>query len=106
MTHAEFESKLDAHGLDRVTLYRTLDRFADAGLVAKVIGADRVTRFVAVDSGDHLQHAHFSCADCGRLYCLDAKAPRASAVPEGFEVASVSLEYRGRCADCSGALGG
>ena len=100
MTHAEVEQALHAEHLDRVTLYRTLDSFAEAGLIAKMIGADRVARFVVIEAGDHDRHAHFTCLDCGRLYCLQAKAPRPAAVPEGFEVAAVDLNLRGRCAEC------
>ena len=101
LSHADLEVGLASHDFDRVTLYRTLDSFAEAGLLAKSIGTDRVARFVPIAQGDHRRHAHFSCDDCGRLFCLPAKPPRTSQLPAGFEVGSVELNVHGRCADCA-----
>jgi Fur family ferric uptake transcriptional regulator len=106
LTHAEVEQLLGPDAIDRVTLYRTLDSFAEAGLVAKTIGADRVARFVPIAPGDHTRHPHFTCNDCGRLYCLPARAPRGDFVPEGFEVDHVDLNVRGRCPECREAAHG
>lgn len=102
LSHADIEGELRQLRLDRVTLYRTLDSFVEAGLAAKSIGVDRVTRFVTVQAGEHQSHAHFQCDDCGRLYCLSARVPRTAALPQGFEMASAQLTIHGHCADCSG----
>jgi Fe2+ or Zn2+ uptake regulation protein len=91
VSHADVESGLDDQHIDRVTLYRTLDTLADAGLLAKSIGSDRVARFVPIPRGDHR----------GRLYCLPAKPPKPAALPEGFEASNVELNVHGVCADCA-----
>ncbi len=105
MSHAEVEAALP-EPIDRVTLYRTLDSFVDAGWLAKSVGADRQNRFVLRqgEGADHHAHAHFQCDDCGRVYCLDAKAPRRVNVPSGFAVESVDLQLHGHCADCAPAV--
>jgi Fur family ferric uptake transcriptional regulator len=101
VSHADVEAGLASRRIDRVTLYRTLDTLAEAGLLAKSIGSDRVARFVPIARGDHSHHAHFSCDRCGRLYCLPAKPPRPAHLPAGFEASVVELNVHGLCADCS-----
>jgi len=101
VSHADVEAGLAARQIDRVTLYRTLDTLAEAGLLAKSIGSDRVARFVPIARGDHSHHAHFSCDRCGRLYCLPAKPPKPAQLPAGFEASTVELNVHGLCADCA-----
>jgi Fur family ferric uptake transcriptional regulator len=103
LSHADLETGLAAHRLDRVTLYRTLDTLTEAGLLAKSIGSDRVARFVPIARGDHSHHAHFSCDQCGRLYCLPTRPPKSTALPAGFEADVVEVNVHGRCADCASA---
>lgn len=100
MSHADLEQLLP-EAMDRVTLYRTLDRLHDAGLLHRSVGDDRVMRFAThqVESV-HGRHAHFRCDNCGRLYCLDAKLPRKPALPEGFVVEGAEWTLHGRCPHC------
>lgn len=98
--HADVESQLP-QPLDRVTLYRTLDSFVEAGLASRTVGDDRVSRFAFVDPAvDHHAHAHFLCDDCGRSVCLPSPLPPPAALPPGFEVTSTDLSFHGHCADC------
>ncbi|RZL09979.1 MAG: transcriptional repressor [Rubrivivax sp.] len=101
LSHADIESMLD-EPMDRVTLYRTLDRLAEAGLLHKTVGDDRITRFAPLgDAPDHHEHAHFHCDDCGRVFCLPQKVPRKPALPEGFAIESTELSWHGHCAQCT-----
>lgn len=101
LSHADIESTLD-QPLDRVTLYRTLDRLAEAGLLHKTVGDDRITRFAPLgDAPDHHGHAHFHCDDCGRVFCLPQKVPRKPVLPEGFAIESTELNWHGHCAQCA-----
>ncbi|MFY7865233.1 Fur family transcriptional regulator [Roseateles sp.] len=101
LSHADIEAALP-QGMDAVTLYRTLDALADAGVLSKTVGADRVSRYALMQpSAHHEEHAHFHCDGCGRVYCLPSKPPRQPSVPEGFAVAAVDLSVHGQCADCS-----
>lgn len=104
LSHADLEAALP-HGFDRVTLYRTLDSFVEAGLLSASVGADRVRRFSPLtgDPAGHHEHLHFHCDDCGRVFCLPAKPPRRPSVPEGFQVEGADLYVHGHCADCTPA---
>jgi Fur family transcriptional regulator, ferric uptake regulator len=103
VSHADIESFL-ATPIDKVTLYRTLDRLLDAKLIHKTVGADRITRFATLDGAQHAQHAqhaHFHCDDCGMVYCLDLKVPKVLKVPEGFNVETLDFSVHGHCANCT-----
>lgn len=101
LSHADVESALP-EAIDPVTLYRTLDSFVEAGLLSVTVGADRVRRFSPLggDPGGHHEHLHFHCDDCGKVFCLPTKPPRAPSVPQGFQVEGVDLYVHGHCSTC------
>lgn len=101
LSHADIEALLP-EPLDRVTLYRTLDSCAEAGLLARSVGADRIGRFALLGAeGRHDRHPHFHCDDCGRVYCLPGRQPRPPAVPEGFAIEGVDMHVHGHCPSCA-----
>ncbi len=103
LSHADIEAALP-EPLDRVTLYRTLDSLVEARLLARSVGADRIGRFARFSGdGHHDAHPHFHCDDCGRVYCLPGRRPRAPAVPAGFAVEAVDVQVHGHCPACKGA---
>jgi Fe2+ or Zn2+ uptake regulation protein len=89
------------------TVYRALNRLARLGLVAEVLvpGAD-VTYYESVAG----PHAHFRCAECGRIDDLDYRLPKAAvakiAREHGFEISDVLVNVSGRCATCRKAAAG
>jgi len=99
LTHNDIESQMPA-GTDRVTLYRTLDALAEAGLLARSVGADRVGRYSLAVGGYHRHHAHFHCDQCGGVFCLPMPTPQETSVPGGFSVQAVELSVRGQCNRC------
>jgi Fur family ferric uptake transcriptional regulator len=105
-SHAELE--LTFNNMDRVTLYRILKDFEDAGLVHKIIDIDGVTRFAlcrhSCPDGHHVDdHVHFNCRGCHKMFCLEkVQAPHIK-MPIGFKaVGSHTLIY-GYCKSCSAA---
>lgn len=88
-------------GIDRVTLYRTLDWLVAAGLAQRRADARRVYRYSLAESGTHQEHAHFCCEHCGGRYCLEIPAPSAPPLPAGFVVSHLELDLRGCCAACA-----
>ena len=100
VSHADIEALFPVP-LDKVTLYRTLDRLIEAKLIHKAVGDDRITRFGPLDDSQHHQHAHFHCDDCGMVYCLDMKVPKNLKVPEGFGVESMDVSVHGHCSNCN-----
>lgn len=101
VSHADLEALFQVP-MDKVTLYRTLDRLVDAKLIHKAVGDDRITRFGPLSDTQHHQHAHFHCDDCGMVYCLEMKMPKTLKVPEGFGVESLDFSVHGHCANCNG----
>ena len=101
LSHQEIEQQLIQHQckVDRVTLYRVLDWALQHEIVHKVTGEDRVWRFSATKGTDH---AHFSCTQCGQVYCLEALSPAVTlSMPEGFVLQQADLAVQGICPNCS-----
>lgn len=91
---------------DRVTLYRVLQAFEEAGLAHKVLDGQGTACYAicAADCDAHRHsdaHAHFRCTMCGSVYCLDdVQLPKVS-VPKGFKVKESHLELEGSCKECT-----
>lgn len=77
------------------TVYQTLNDLAAMGeLQALDIGTGS-TRF-----DPNLEpHHHLVCVDCGRIDDVYGDPPDL-AVPDGFEVTTTEIVFRGRCATC------
>ncbi len=89
--------------VNKVTLYRMLEQFADAGLVERVAQPDGVRRYEY--QSEH--HHHITCTGCGfraqinvsERTLLDA----VKRVSDMFcEVTSHTLEFYGVCTKCVG----
>ncbi len=97
------------HPMDRVTVYRVLEWLVTMGIAHRIAGDDRVWRFMLTAAkpngkanAQHLQHAHFTCNDCGQTFCLDEVSPKLPVkVPAGFKTIDVDLKLRGQCAHCA-----
>lgn len=111
LSEAEAETALAAAGVpvNRVTVYRMLDRFAAAGLLHKRVDAARVARYaLAPQDGDAA--AHFECGDCHRQFLLPPGPASVNAAlaqvlqslaSAGHEDLAVDIAVRGRCAECA-----
>ena len=103
-THTGLEATLDK--VDRITLYRVLKDFEDAGIVHKIMDMDGVTRYaVCKDSCPHTahteEHAHFSCAKCLKMYCLDKVHTPTINLPAGFQPVGIHTLVHGICKYCA-----
>ena len=119
-THAQLQAALQGdsgatHGLalDRVTLYRLIDRLTQVGLLLCRVDASRVRRYQAMPASVHAL-PHFECQSCHRDSPL-AGALRASAMDLecaaqtalqalqalGYRGISMDFAVRGVCADCA-----
>lgn len=74
LTHAEIDDLLRARQvqINRVTLYRLLDRFVAAGLIRRFVDSQRVARYgaQAAPCADTFVRPRFECRQCHRLYQL------------------------------------
>ena len=126
-THAQLQAALVADGadgtdapgvaLDRVTLYRLIDRLTQVGLLLCRVDASRVRRYQAMPTSVHAI-PHFECQSCHRdsplaaalqANALDLERAAASALQAlqalGYQGMSLDFAVRGVCVDCATASG-
>jgi len=115
-THAQLQAALSGDGplaLDRVTLYRLIDRLTQVGLLLCRVDASRVRRYQAMPAGVHAI-PHFECQSChrdsplagaltGSADDLERATQTALAALQalGYQGLSVDFAVRGVCADCA-----
>lgn len=96
--------------VNRVTVYRLLDRLAVAGLLERHVDGQRVTRYAIAARAPDRAAPRFVCADCHRQFRLpEGAAPVQSALQDvlralasaGHEELAVDIAVRGRCAGCA-----
>ncbi len=90
-------------GLDRVSLYRTLQVLLDKGLVHKALEKNTQTYYALCDSdcSDHAhshQHVHFTCESCEKVYCLEQASIQVDT--KGYQVHTWNLNASGLCVNC------
>ncbi len=93
-------------GLNRATVYRTLEMLHAAGVIATCASPGGVTGFELVRSAGE-QHHHLQCRRCGAEYALD-RAPVDQLKAEiaarfGFQADLDHLVVTGLCAACAQA---
>jgi Fur family ferric uptake transcriptional regulator len=115
-THAQLQAALSGEGpsaLDRVTLYRLIDRLTQAGMLLCRVDAKRVRRYQAMPASVHAM-PHFECQSChrdsplagalmGNADDLERAAQSALAALNalGYQGLSMDFAVRGVCADCA-----
>ena len=81
------------------TVYRTLDALVRDGVAVTIESAGQATRY----DFRHDEHHHAVCRHCGAIFDVavrDVPRPKPEALPGGFQVADVRLEFHGICAAC------
>jgi Fur family ferric uptake transcriptional regulator len=96
-------------GLNRATIYRTLEMLHAAHIVAASAGPDGVMQFELAPIAEEPHH-HLHCRRCGRELPLDTQPlddlRRAILDRCGFEADFEHLIISGLCATCAGQPGG
>jgi len=106
LTYAEL-LRLTNDVFDRVSVYRTLKVFEDAGIIHRIVGASSSPSYALSDLGkpqkepNHPQHLHFSCIKCNCVYCLDDQLVPSVTLPDVYEVHSLSMIVVGICRICN-----
>jgi Fur family transcriptional regulator, ferric uptake regulator len=90
--------------MDRVTIYRVLNRFCEDGIAHKMV-SDEGKYYYALCRGckkteQHThQHIHFRCLNCEKVECLpNTLRPR---LPNGYEPLFSNYWISGYCKTCS-----
>lgn len=115
-THAQLQQSLQADqapALDRVTLYRLIDRLTQVGLLLCRVDTQRVRRYQAMPASVHAI-PHFECQSCHRdsplTGALQASAQDLEKAGQtaiaalkalGYTGLSADFAVRGVCAECA-----
>lgn len=116
-TKSAMTKKTDSVTLDRVTLYRLIDRLTQAGLLLCRVDASRVRRYQALPTGEQAT-SHFECQSCRRdsplAQALSGALPSTTGDLEraartalkalkalGYQGMRLDFAVRGVCADCA-----
>lgn len=98
----EIFKKTKKSGTDLVTIYRSLKKFEEGGLVSRSEFGDGVARFeLIIESGHH--HHHVICRECQKvepLHLCDLDPHLALVRKMGYADVSHRLDFFAVCADC------
>jgi Fur family ferric uptake transcriptional regulator len=106
-TADQIAARLSPPAANRVTVYRTLEAFLEAGLVHKAFLDERTWHFELAHNCTESQcHPHFTCTDCGDTNCItDIDLPLAKSPGKGFVIHRQRVQLEGLCPRCSAATG-
>jgi Fur family ferric uptake transcriptional regulator len=99
------EIKHQGFRISRATVYRTLGKLVDAGLLRRL---EMGTRIVYEHDYGYPQHDHLHCERCNRI--IEFQHPAVEAIirevcrQQGFQSGRRTFIIRGVCADCNRAL--
>lgn len=103
LSHQALEIALPK-SVDRITLYRTLNKFVEHGVLHKIENAGQ-THFAlchSCDSHKHTDdHIHFQCVHCSTIQCIHQEENAQYTLPEGFVVEQVEVLIKGICSSCN-----
>lgn len=104
LSHSEMVQELkDTYG-DQATIYRTLIKFVDVGLIRVASNVGGIARYEAVTEEHDSQHVHphFVCKSCGIVSCLP-KTTVISTVDEQWReiLRAAELQFLGTCPTCA-----
>jgi len=104
MSHSDIMRALKGKRFDRVSVYRCLGRFLEAGLVHKAYISDRNDMFELADRcGEDYCHPHFSCTVCKETTCLtEVSVPVLKNLGPGYVSSRQKIYIEGVCPECSG----
>lgn len=101
MTVVDLASRL--LGIDKVSVYRTIDIFEKTGVVHRVWTGFKSKIELAEVFSPH--HHHFTCLKCGRTIPLESKELerdlKSIETANGFILLQHSVELSGYCSDCA-----
>ncbi|WP_169727881.1 Fur family transcriptional regulator [Desulfovibrio inopinatus] len=89
------------NAMNKVTLYRILDKLVEKGVVRRTTSADRMHRYCAGFHGEF--HCHFHCVRCDKTYCLPPPPDNRPTMPPEMcvgRIDTVDILYEGVCSAC------
>ena len=103
LTQQQITKKLKAKAPNKVTTYRCLENFVEAGLVHKAFLQDRTWHYELSHNCTEKQcHPHFTCKNCGQTRCLDGNSiPLIKDLKKGYVIHRQQVRLEGLCPKCS-----
>jgi len=102
ISHQDIEDSL-AGTSDRVTIYRTLQKFIDHGLVHQIEDGNQTFYALCVncEHHDHTDdHVHFKCVDCNTIVCVHTSNKVQFAIPSNYKIHQMKILLEGSCGKC------
>lgn len=94
--------------MDKVTIYRTLNTFENAGILHEIVSPDGVSKYALCkhhqcthNHHHHDKHIHFYCNECGNIFCLSDLKITTLNLPEGFKAKTSKIVVEGICKNCN-----
>lgn len=86
------------HALSKATVYNTLTLFVQKGLLRMVELDHNEARYDSLT----YDHAHFICANCGKIYDVEVNFDQLNLMfPQAEQINQRDIFYRGVCKDCT-----
>jgi len=103
LSQGQIAERLGKNRLNKVTIYRTLESFCQAGLVHKAFIDKRAVHFELANRCSEIRcHPHFTCKNCGVTNCLvGVSIPIARGLKKGFIVHRQQVRLEGLCPRCA-----
>ena len=93
--------KSSGQGIDKATVYRTLDCLVKLGLAGKIQFKEKQSKYELLTDADH--HHHAVCDNCGSIEDIALKESQMLEKLKqqtDFKIKSHSLEFFGLCIKC------
>jgi Fe2+ or Zn2+ uptake regulation protein len=103
MSVQDIAAKFDS-AVDKVTLYRNLEAFEQAGLICRMYFNGQEALYEQRFTDHH--HHHLICTSCGRIEDVPGCEVEAPRTGSGFKINHHHLEFYGLCHECQLRLRG
>jgi Fur family ferric uptake transcriptional regulator len=99
-----FKTLERSSSINRVTVYRILDRLVDQGVVERLSTGGRAAYYGLAPNEHHQSHPHFYCKACGQMDCLNPESLsiETDAIQKTFpgRIDKVEVRVDGICKNC------
>ena len=93
-----------SRSINRVTVYRILDRLVEQGMVERLSTGGRAAYYGLAPNDHHRPHPHFYCKSCGQMDCLNPESLNieTDAMQKTFpgRIDKVEVRVDGICKNC------
>lgn len=103
LSQDQIARRLGRNRLNKVTVYRILESFCQAGMVHKAFIQKRAVHFELANRCSEIRcHPHFICKSCGVTNCLPRLSiPVVKGLKKGFVIHRQQVRLEGLCPACA-----